>query len=440
MLNAVFVVLVIASVVVAAWTGGLEALNVALLDSAKSAVKLALDLVGVMALFLGVMKVAEDGGLLRMLARAVGPVLRRLFPQIPADHPAMSSMLLNISCNMAGLGNAATPFGLKAMADLDRLNRVKGTATDAMVLFLAINTSGLSLLPTGTIALRAAAGSAEPGWILLPTLIATTCSTTVGIVAATLLARLPRYRRDASDADPSALAHETASSEPEIDRLEAESLARRGPRPRLAVPVAAAVALALAAALVVDLVRHGGGGALASVQRLATLWLLPLLVGGLVLFGWYRGVKVYESLIEGAKEGFQLAVRIIPYLVAILVAVGLFRASGAMGALISAIDPLTSLVGVPGEVLPMALVRPLSGTGAMGVMAEILNNPALGPDSLVGRMVSTIQGSTETTFYVLAVYCGSIGVRRTRHAVPACLAADAAGIAAAVAIVRVLAG
>lgn len=439
MLNAVFTVLVVASVLVAAWTGGLEAVNTALLDSAKSAVKLALDLIGVMALFLGLMKIAEDGGLLRLLARAVGPALRRLFPQVPADHPAMSAMLLNISCNMAGLGNAATPFGLKAMAELDRLNRVKGTATDAMVLFLAINTSGLSLLPTGTIGLRAAAGSAEPGWILLPTLLATTCSTTVAIVAAKLLERLPRYRRDASDLDPADAAGTTVDAGTDLAKLETDAAPRLGERPRLAFPVAFGVVLSLVAALALDLVRNSVGP-LGAAQRLATLWLLPLLVVGLVLFGWCRGVKVYESVIEGAKEGFQLAVRIIPYLVAILVAVGLFRASGAMGALIGALDPWTSRLGVPAEVLPMALVRPLSGTGAMGVMAEILNNPAIGPDSLVGRMVSTIQGSTETTFYVLAVYCGSVAVRRTRHAVPACLAADVAGIAAAIAIVRWLAG
>lgn len=440
MLNVVFVVLVVLSVLVAAFAGGMQALTAGIIDSAKAAVEIAIGLVGVMALFLGLMKVAEDGGLLRMLARAVGPALHRLFPSIPPDHPAMSAMLLNISCNMLGLGNAATPFGIRAMQELDTLNTEKGTATNAMVLFLAINTSGLALLPTGTIAIRAAAGSADPGGILFTSWFATGCATIAAIVAATLLSRLPVFARTAPPPPERVAGSGTADVEREIAALEKTDRPVGDP-PRFGRWVAAGFALAFAAALVADQIHlDPGTGVIDRVQRVASWWVIPALVAGLTLFGWVRGVRVYESLVDGAKEGFQVAIRILPYLVAILVAVGMFRASGALGALVGTIDPVTSIVGMPGEALPMALIRPLSGSGAMGVMTEVLNNPAIGPDSLTGYLVSTIQGSTETTFYVLAVYCGAIGVTRVRHAVPSCLAADIAGILAAVFIVNLLFG
>jgi spore maturation protein SpmA len=444
-LNVLFLILLVLSLATAALTGGMQALTTAIVESAAGAVRLAIGLIGVMALFLGAMQVAEDGGLLRLLARAVGPVLRRLFPTVPADHPAMSAMLLNICANMLGLGNAATPFGIRAMQELDKLNTRPGTITNAMVTFLAINTSGLALLPSGTVSIRAAAGSANPAGILVTSWFATGVATLVAVTGALLLGRFGPWRKDAPDAAVSAEPEAEAGGAEDLEQgladLESDVGERRGAAPRLGVPVSAAAVAVLVLALAAWLFHPWPWpGTRDRVMDVASFWLLPLLLVGLVLFGWARGVKVYESLVHGARQGFNVAVRILPYLVAILVAIGMFRASGGLGAVIAALDPLTSRIGLPAEALPMALIRPLSGGAAMGVMSEILNNPAIGPDSLVGYLVSTIQGSTETTFYVLAVYCGAVGVRRTRHAVPACLAADVAGIAAAVFIVRLLFG
>jgi spore maturation protein SpmA len=428
-LNAVFVALVLVSVLVAAFTGHMEAVSSSALDGAKKAVELAIGLVGALSLFLGLMRVAQDGGLLRILARLAAPVMRRLFPDVPRDHPAMSAMILNIGSNMLGLGNAATPFGIRAMQELDRLNPVKGTATNAMVLFLAINTAGLAILPTTVIALRAAAGSKDPAGIVVPTWIASGCATIVGIAAATLLAKLPRFRasepRGALDAAASPAAALAAPDEP-----------TRTP-PRFSRWLAFVYLGALGFALGVEIVTGASTRTWSDIARgLLSYWMLPILVAALTLFGWARGVKVYESLIEGAKEGFQVALRIIPYLVAILVAVAMFRASGGLALLVSWIAPLTAPLGLPAEAVPVALLRPLSGSGAFGVMSEIVT--AHGPDSPLGYLVTTMQGAADTTFYILAVYFGAIGVKRTRHAVPAGLLADAAGIAAAVAVSRVL--
>ena len=443
MLNAIFVVIVLFSILMAAFTGRMEMLSKAVLESARSAVTLALGLIGVMAFFLGLMRVAADGGLLRIMARAVHPVMRFLFPAIPRDHPAMSAMILNITSNLLGLGNAATPFGLKAMMELDRLNNEKGTATNAMVLFLALNTSGLALLPLGVISLRAAAGSQDAAGILATTWFASGCATVAAIVAATLLARTPRYRlanATSSQADQDRQG-EAASSDP----VQAEDASLTPPsqpelvRPRWGKPVVLAFYLALLAALAVHVAQQANTiPAMDLVRGIMSYWMLPALIAGLVLFGWTRGVKVYESLVEGAKEGFQVAVKIIPYLVAILVAIGIFRASGGLELLAKAIGPLTNLIGMPAEALPVALVRPLSGSGALGVMTEVMN--AHGPDSFTGYMVCTFNGSTDTTFYILAVYFGSVGIKRTRHALPACLTADVTGILAAVLIVNLLFG
>lgn len=429
MLNAVFAALVAVAVLVAAFNGSMEAVSSGALDAAKKAVDLAIGLVGAMALFLGLMRIAQDGGLLRVIARAASPVMRRLFPEVPADHPAMSAMILNIASNVLGLGNAATPFGVRAMQELERLNPVKGTATNAMVLFLAINTAGFAILPTGVIALRAASGSKDSAGIFLSTWIASGCATIVAIAAAKLLQRLPRFRAD-YPGPPAA----GASSAREDVALPEEP--ERTP-PRFGSWLAAAYMVAIAAALVRFLVRGAiDGTGLATVRGIFSFWTLPVLVAGLVLFGWMRGVKVYESFVEGAKEGFQVALRIIPYLVAILVAVAMFRESGCLDLLVGLLAPVASPLGLPAEAVPMALLRPLSGSGAFGVMSSILTTH--GPDSYLGYLVSTMQGSTDTTFYVLAVYFGAVGIKRTRHAVPAGLLADAAGIAASVAACRLL--
>lgn len=427
MLNGIWLFLMLGSIVFAAWTGRLDEVTAALFSSAASAVTLVIGLVGIMVFLLGLMRVAFDGGLRAAIARALAPLLRRLFPDVPPEHPAMSSMVMNMASNMSGLGNAATPFGLKAMAELDRLNPHPGAATDAMVLFLAINTSAITLLPPlGTIGVRLAAGSAHPEIIWAPTLIATTCSTVAAIAAYFALGRLRRFAHRAVAGG--------AAARPPVEEPEAApgddgpARAERAPsRTALAI-----TSIALVAGLALDFTRILDANASADVLRVTVQrWLFPLLVAGLLLIGWAGRVRVYEAMVDGAREGLSVAARIVPYLVAILVAVGMFRASGALDLFVSALDPLTSRIGVPAEALPMALLRPLSGSGAFGVMSEILT--AHGPDSFIGLLVSTLQGSTETTFYVLALYLGAAGVRDGRHALLACLTGDVAGFFGAVA-------
>jgi spore maturation protein SpmA len=436
-LNGVIVTIFVASILLAAWTGNMTGLTDAILASAKSAVTLALGLIGAMAFFLGMMRVAQDGGLLHVIARALGPLLRLLFPKIPADHPAMSAMILNMGSNMLGLGNAATPFGIKAIEEMDKLNGEKGTATNAMVLFLTINTSALALLPSGMISLRLSAGSQDATGIFLTTWFASGCATVVAITAALLLGRLPRFRATEPPTLEPAAASATAGPEDAVPEV-------TGPaRPPIGWRVGVALALGVAFVVafgwrVFDLAVVGEASLVDLLRNEISFWILPFLIGGMALFGWTRAVPVYESWVEGAKEGFQVAIRIIPYLVVILVAVGMFRASGGIDLLASWVGPITGRIGMPAETIPIALVRPLSGTGAMGVVTEVM--AANGPDSLIGYMASTMSGSTDTTFYILAVYFGAVGVKRTRHALPACLLADTAGILASVFIVNLLYG
>lgn len=418
-MNAVFFAIVAIAFFVAAWkqlygTVGdvtpMHALSEAMVDSASGAVELAIGLVGVMTLFLGLMKVAEAGGMLTILARLIRPLMVRLFPEVPPEHPAMGAMILNISANALGLGNAATPFGIRAMQELNSLNQHPGTASNAMVLFLAINTSSITLLPTGIIALRASAGSADPAGILPTTLFATACSTIVAILAALL------YRRFFPLGPPSAPEStvQTNSGEPVQPLVEGQE----------AYPLwISFLALAGLVALIPVTVFYG---------KVIAPWILPGLMMGFLTFGLVRGVAIYETFVEGAKEGFQVAIRIIPYLVAILVAVGMFRASGALDILVDGLGQWTSPLGMPPEALPMALLRPLSGSGAYGVVASIIDDPAIGPDSYTGYLVSTLQGSTETTFYVLAVYFGAVQIKRIRHALLTALTADLFAIIAAV--------
>ena len=396
-MNHVFFGLVTLAVAFAVINGTPAEVGQGALDAAKASVNLAIGLVGYIALFLGLMKVVEEAGGLAFMARLIRPVLIRLFPDVPPDHPAMGAMVMNIAANALGLGNAATPFGLKAMKELNELNTQQGTATNAMVLFLAINTSGLALLPTGIIGLRALNGSADAAAIFPTTLMATGISTVVGISAAIGLSRLPVFAR---------------TSPPPAKSIERPTLRWMDLAPFLG-------AMAALIALVVAVYVNG---------EAASVWIMPGLIFGMLLVGVVRGVKVYEVFVSGAKEGFSLAVMIIPYLVAILSAVGMLRASGGLQRLVDWVNPLTSALGIPGDVLPLALLRPLSGSGAFGITAELLETH--GPDSLVGNIASTMNGSTETTFYVLAVYFGSIGVNKIRHAVPAGLAADAAGVLA----------
>jgi spore maturation protein SpmA len=381
-----------------------------MVDSATGAVELAIGLVGVMTLFLGLVKVAEAGGMLTILARLIRPIMVRLFPEVPPDHPAMGAMILNLSANALGLGNAATPFGIRAMQELDSLNPHKGTATNAMALFLAINTSSVTLLPTGVIALRAAAGSADPAGILSTTLFATIGSTSVAILAAFF------YRRFFPSPAPENKAEVKKAVQTPVSEDIDPACADTGAGYPAWAGIAAICGLICAIPLAVI---YG---------KTISPWILPAIMIGFLLFGMIRRVRVYELFVEGAKEGFQVAFKIIPYLVAILVAVGMFRASGAMDTLVGWLGIWTNKVGIPPEALPMALMRPLSGSGAYGILASLINDPAIGPDSYTGYLVSTLQGSTETTFYVLAVYFGAVQVRRVRHTLAVALTADLAGL------------
>lgn len=441
MLNGLFVTVTLLSILLAALTGRMEALTDGVLTSASDAVELAIGLVGSMALFLGLMKVAEAAGLMATIGRIVRPAMRVLFPSVPADSPAIGAIVMNLSANMLGLANAATPFGIKAMEELEKLNTRTGTATNAMVMFLAINTSALAILPTGMIALRVSLGSEDPAGILFTTWFASGSATMMAIVATTLLARLPVYQ--ATEPPQTTASTPIDEATPILNRTDGNHHRGGitdviGPTPirlwtgRLFWLVIVALAIrhltARAASVPVpDVIRH-----------FMSFWSIPLVVAALVVYGWVRRVRVYEELVEGGKQGFQVALRIIPFLVAILVMVGMFRASGGLEFLIGALAPLTALIGMPAEVLPLAVLRPLTGSGAFGIAAEAMQ--AHGPDSLVGYMAGTFTGSTETTFYTLAVYYGAVGVRVTRHTVPACLAADVTGILAATLIVNLVFG
>lgn len=402
----------------------MERLTKAVVESAGSAVELALGLVGMMTLFLGLMKVAEAGGLLRIIARLIRPLMVRLFPDVPPEHPAMGAMILNLSANVMGLGNAATPFGIRAMQELNTLNPYPGTATNAMVLFLAINTASVTLLPTGVIALRATAGSADPAGVLPTTLFASIVATLCAIfVTRALRDFFPVREPDEPDAaEKGAGPSRIATPEP-------------APAPEEAgegCPLwVSALVLGAVVAIIPLTIFHG---------KAISPWIIPGLIVGFLTFGAARGVRTYEVLVDGAREGFQVAVRIIPYLVAILVAVGMFRASGAMEVIVNRLGGWTNLLGLPPEGLTLAMLRSLSGSGAFAVLASFIKDPAIGPDSYTGYLVSTIQGSSETTFYVLAVYFGAVQIKRIRHALAAGIIADLVAVIASVVICKLLHG
>ena len=417
-MNIVFLAIVLVSVAVAGVheftaPGGMEALGTQLAQSAQDAVTLGIGLIGAMALFQGLLRVAEASGLLDGLARLLRPILHRLFPQIPPGDPAMGAMVMNVAANMLGLSNAATPFGVRAMRELDRLNPVKGTATNAMVLFLAINTANVTLLPTHVMALRAAAGSHDPAAVIPTTLFATVFATGAAILFARLGARwwptphpnpLPQGERELDVHVPS----------PPVGEGQGEGAGWKS-----------ALALLAFAAFIAATLLWG---------RAISPWILPVMVAGLLALGAIRRVPVYEVFVKGAKDGLWISLRIIPYLIAVLVAVGMFRASGAMDLIVAPLGRALAPVGLPAEAVTMAVLRSLSGSASFGYLAALLKDPAIGPDSYLGMLVSTLYGSSETTFYVLAVYFGAAGVRRIRHALIAGLLADAVALIAATAI------
>ena len=429
MLNWIFLLLIVAATVTGALSGTMGAVSERRIDAAKAAVELALGLLGQMAQWLGDMQVLQDAGLMRVIARALEPIMSRLFPDVPVEHPAMGAMIMNIAANMLGLGNAATPFGIKAMIELNRLNPRPGVATNPMALFLAINTSGVAVLPLGVIAVRATMKADNVTGIFLPSILATMCSTLVAIVVAKSLERVGLFSVERA-APPEEAAQE--GLQPDADGLAAaEAIAgaeRPLSRPKLGLSLAVLAAIGVGLALTVTRAPPEQG-AFDTLKLISREWILPVLLVSILLVGFSKDVKVYESVVKGAKQGFSVGVMIIPFLVAILVAIGMFRASGAMDYMVAWVGPVTAAVGLPAEALPMAFIRPLSGSGALAVLMETMTT--YGPDSFIGFLVSVMSGSTETTFYTLAVYFGAVGIRSARHTVVACLAADVAGILAA---------
>ncbi|MDY5768405.1 MAG: nucleoside recognition domain-containing protein [Alloprevotella sp.] len=365
-------------------------------DTAKTAFEISLGLTGVLSLWLGVMKIGERGGVVNAMARLLSPVFTKLFPEIPKNHPVFGNIFMNISANMLGLDNAATPLGLKAMEGLQELNAKKDTASNSMIMFLVLNTSGLTIIPVSIMVYRAQMGAAQPTDIFIPILIATFFSTLAGVVVTSL------YQR--------------------INLFQPVLLATLG-------------GMSLAVAALIWGFSQMDSATMNLVGTSAANILLFLIIICFIAAGVRKRVNVYDAFVEGAKGGFETAVRIIPYLVAVLVAIGVFRASGAMDWLIQGVQGLVAMAGFDAEwvaALPTALMKPLSGSGARGMMVDAMTT--YGADSFVGRLSCMFQGSTDTTFYILAVYFGSVGISRTRHAVACGLLADLAGIVTAVAL------
>ena len=463
MLNYLWLALVLLAALIGAATGRIAEVTAGAFQMADTAVmKIALPLVGIMALWLGLMRLAERSGLVQQLARALRPVLRRLFPEVPVEHPAMGSMVMNMAANMLGLSNAATPLGLRAMRDLETLNPHPGTATNAMCTFLAINTSSIQIIPTTAIAILAAQKAKDPTAIVGTAFLATIFSTVAAVVVVKWLQdwRLFRLPPAAPGAAPATSAATAVADE-------TAAVASTDPTPLSGWGrVAMGALLGLAGALVAWMVvapadYHAATAALHTrifpahvplpawedtssqhlvLRSIGTLSLLavPFLLVLFPLYASLRGVKVYEEFVDGAKEGFQVAIRIVPFLVAILVAIGMFRGAGGIEAMKSALAPLLVPLGFPPDLLPLVLVRPLSGSATTALFAEMAQR--LGPDDIVTRMAGTIFGSTETTFYVIAVYFGSVAVRRARHAVATGLIADFVGVVASVIICQLMFG
>lgn len=365
-------------------------------DTSKTAFEISLGLTGVLSLWLGVMKIGEKGGVVNAMARWLSPVFTRLFPDIPRNHPVFGNIFMNISANMLGLDNAATPLGLKAMEGLQALNTKKDTASNPMIMFLVLNTSGLTIIPVSIMVYRAQMGAAQPTDIFIPILIATFISTLAGVVITSLFQR--------------------------INLLQPVLVATLG-------------GLSLLVATLIWGFSQLDGAMMNTVGTTSANVLLFLIIICFIAAGVRKRINVYDAFVEGAKGGFETAVRIIPYLVAVLVGIGVFRASGAMDWLTESVKWLVGLTGADAEwvgALPTALMKPLSGSGARGMMVDAMTT--YGADSFVGRLSCIFQGSTDTTFYILAVYFGSVGISKTRHAVACGLLADLAGILAAIGI------
>ncbi len=389
-----------ATAVFAATVGGkpdaLQAVVTALFDSSKTGFEISLGLTGIMTLWLGLMKIAEKGGVTELIARLVGPLFARLFPGIPAGHPASGAIVMNRSANMLGLDNAATPLGLKAMKELQSLNKTPDTASDEMVLFMVMNASSVTLVPISILTFRAQLGAANPADVFVPILIATYIADVCGLLIVAAIQRINVFN---------------------------------------GVVLGWLGGLTAAMAALVWHFSHLDTAAVAAQSAILANSILLGLITAFLVAGAIRKIPLYETFIEGAKEGFQVAIGIVPYLIAILVAVGALRASGALDALLGGIRVAAGQLAIDTrwvDALPTALIKPFSGGGARGMMVETMKT--MGADSFAGRLSCIIQGSTETTFYVLAVYFGSVGVKKTRHALPVALATECIGVIAAIAV------
>ncbi len=363
-------------------------------DSAKSGFEISLGLTGVLSLWLGIMKIGEKGGVINFFSRLVAPFFSRIFPQVPRNHPAMGSMFMNISANMLGLDNAATPMGLKAMRELQEINPEKEKASDPMIMFLVLNTSGLTLIPISVMVYRAQLGAINPADVFLPILLATFFSSLVGLISVAIYQKINLFNK---------------------------------------VVMGTLGGMTAFIIGIIYLMSQLSREQIALYSNFSAAFILLSIIISFVLIAAIKKINVYEGFIEGAKEGFQVAIGIIPYLIAILVAIGMFRASGAMNIMVDGIAWAVSAVGINSDfvgALPTAIMKPLSGSGARGMMIDAMTTH--GADSFVGRLSSVIQGSTDTTFYVLAVYFGSVGIRNSRYAVVCGLLADFAGIVAAI--------
>src|SRR6202023_929095 len=422
------------------------------LDGAKTAVTIALGLWGIMALWLGVMRLAERAGLVQRIAYALRPLLQRLFPEVPPDHPAMGSMLMNMAANMLGLGNAATPLGLRAMRDLESLNPRPGVASNAMCTFLAINTSSVQLIPATAIAILAAAGSSRPTVIVGTAFFATLCAATVAVLSAKFFERLSFFRPVASEGSkkkkepaPPQPAYAKSQSADKFsfddESLGQPPLSRPAPWGMIALVLLTVFFVMLFFRMVMPEVfrlpiptEPTLQNPFARMVNALSILAIPFLLSFFPVYAAARGIKVYDEFVEGAKEAFNVIMRIIPFLVTMLVAIGMFKGAGGIDLLTKMLSPILTPLHFPTDLVPLALMRPLSGSAKLALLTDVVHR--LGPDNLVNPTAATIYGSTETTFYVAAVYFGSVGIKQTRHAIPAGLLADLTGVIASVIICR----
>jgi spore maturation protein SpmA len=446
-LNYIWLGLVVLAVAIGGWNNRFAEVTAGALDGAKTAVVIALGLIGIMALWLGVMRLAERAGLVQRMAYGLRPLLSRLFPDVPPDHPAMGSMLMNMAANMLGLGNAATPLGLRAMQDLETLNPRPGVASNAMCTFLAINTSSVQLIPTTAIAILAAAGSTRPTAIVGTALCATLCAATVAVLSAKFLQNLPIFRPVATKESNEA-EMKTSPVKPAADHFafDDESLAQPPAARPATWGLIALVLLGVFFGMVfLRMVAPGifrlplpAGAAdqnlFARVVNALSILAIPFLLSFFPIYAAARGLKVYDEFVEGAKEGFNVILKIIPFLVTMLVAIGMFKGAGGIDILTQALNPILKPLHFPSQLVPLALMRPLSGSATLALLTDVVHR--LGANNILSLMAATIYGSTETTFYVATVYFGSVGIRQTRHAVPAGLLADLTGVIASVIICR----